>query len=205
MKRLLVGLCFALFGVFGQVDANEHTSVDEKIEGFLRSNALHLGFDKKKNRIIMTGFGETKVEAICEALSEMAMHFGGYKTVTEGKTTTGSSQTLIEGLDVAVQNEIGWEDRKGATATRIQYVDANNHDHSMKVSCDFKLYSTITEYRDGNKTEQSLETKSSDVQIIGTLNGILDTMKENGLFSIWFASDDLRDLAVLMILKTRKN
>ncbi len=202
MKRLLVGLCFALFGVFGQVDANEHTSVDEKIEGFLRSNALHLGFDEKKNRIIMTGFGETKVEAICEALSEMAMHFGGYKTVTEWKTTTGSSQTLIEGLDVAVKNEIA-QDTRGAT--RIQYVDANNHDHSMKVSCDFKLYSTITEYRDGNKTEQSLETKSSDVQIIGTLNGILDTMKENGLFSIWFASDDLRDLAVLMILKTRKN
>jgi len=203
MKRLLVGLCFALFGVFGQVDANEHTSVDEKIEGFLRSNALHLGFDEKKNRIIMTGFGETKVEAICEALSEMAMFLGENVFHTDTKTTRESSQTLIEGLDVAVQNEIGLLDHKGAT--RIQYVDANNHDHSMKVSCDFKFKSHISEDTDGNKTEQSLETKSSDVQIIGTLNGILDTMKENGLFSIWFASDDLRDLAVLMILKTRKN
>ena len=47
MQRLLVGLClcFALCGVFGQVDANEHTSVDEKIEDFLRSNGLEMGFN----------------------------------------------------------------------------------------------------------------------------------------------------------------
>ena len=89
--------------------------------------------------------------------------------------------------------------------TKIKFADDNNHERGMKVICDYKSRSKKSIKESGEiMKEGDIETRS-DVHIIGSLHGILDTLKEKRLFSIWFASDDLRDLAVLMILKTRKN
>ena len=89
--------------------------------------------------------------------------------------------------------------------TRIQFADDNNHERGMNVSCDYKSRSKKSIKESGEiMKEGDIETRS-DVQIIGSLNGILDTLKEKRLFSIWFASDDLRELAVLMIFDSRKN
>ena len=231
MKRLLVGLCFALFGVFGQVDANEHTSVDEKIEDFLRSNGLEMGIDAKKGRIITKGKGETKAEAICKALGEMAMivrqdlstessifdDLDG-QHIEEVQIKESASETLIEGLEVQIRRELQRrtqrenqskaliaKSRNFVETTMIKFADDNNHERGMNVSCDYKSRSKKSIKESGEiMKERDTETRSA-VQIIGSLNGILDTLKEKRLFSIWFASDDLRDLAVLMILKTRKN
>ena len=74
MPRVLTGLCmcFALFGGLGQVDADDFASVEEKIGDFLDRKGLRMGYDPAKGRIILTGIGETKTEAICYALTEYA-------------------------------------------------------------------------------------------------------------------------------------
>jgi hypothetical protein len=74
MQRVLTGLClcFALFGVVGQVDADDFASVEEKIGDFLDRKGLRRGYDQAKGRMILTGMGETKAEAICDVLTEYA-------------------------------------------------------------------------------------------------------------------------------------
>ena len=74
MQRLLSGLCmcFALFGMLGQVDADDFASVEEKIGDFLDRKGLRTGYDQAKGRMILTGMGETKAEAICDVLTEYA-------------------------------------------------------------------------------------------------------------------------------------
>ena len=74
MQRLFIGLCmcFALFGMLGQVDADDFASVEEKIGDFLDRKGLRTGYDQAKGRIILTGMGETKAEAICDVLTEYA-------------------------------------------------------------------------------------------------------------------------------------
>ncbi len=227
MQRLLVGLClcFALFGVFRQVDANEQTTVDEKIATFLTSNRLHLGFDEKKKQIITKGKGETKAEAICKALGEMAMivhqDLSTESSITEDldgqhieevQIKESASETLIEGLEVQIRREIQRRTQRenqskaliaGSTnlveTTMIKFADDNNHEHAMNVSCDYESRSKKSIKESGEIMKELDTVTRSAVQIIGSLNGILDTLKEKRLFSIWFASDDLRELAVLMI------
>lgn len=240
MQRLLVGLClcFALFGVFGQVDANEHTSVDEKIEDFLRRKGLEMGIDAKKGRIITKGKGETKAEAMCKALGEMAMLVrqdstsdssiselsdgqqikkvqskeSASETIEEVQSKASASETLIEGLEVQIRREsqrrtqrenqskaLIAKSRSWVETTKIKFADDNNHERGMMMFCDYKSRSKSLVKESGEiMRERDTETRS-DVQIVGSLNGILDTLKEKRLFSIWFASDDLRELAVLMI------
>ena len=215
MQRLLVGLClcFVLFGVLRQVDANEHTSVDEKIEDFLRSKGLEMGINAKKGRIITKGYGETKVDAICEALGELNMLVGYSLKMSAGSTesnwtiTTESNRTLIDGLKVAIQkrSESSEQSEKIKVATRIQFSDDNNHERVMTLNCDYKSRSQELVKESGEIMIEEVTETRSDVQIIGSLHGILDTLKEKRLFSIWFASDDLRELAVLMIIDTRKD
>ncbi len=74
MQRVLTGLCmcFALFGVLDQVDADDFSSVEQKIRDFLDRKGLETGYDQAKGRIILTGIGETKTEAICDVLTEYA-------------------------------------------------------------------------------------------------------------------------------------
>ena len=135
------------------------------------------------------------------------------KITSDGSTesnrtiTTESNRTLIEGLKVAIQkrSESSEQFETIMATTRIQFADDNNHERVMTMNCDYKSRSQELVKESGEIMIEEITETRSDVQIIGSLHGILDTMKEKRLFSIWFASDDLRDLAVLMILKTRKD
>ncbi len=57
MQRVLTGLCmcFALFGVLDQVDADDFSSVEQKIRDFLDRKGLETGYDQAKGRIILMG------------------------------------------------------------------------------------------------------------------------------------------------------
>ena len=211
MQRVLTGLCmcFALFGGLGQVDADDFASVEEKIGDFLDRKGLRMGYDPAKGRIILTGIGETKTEAICYALTELVLFLSpSVNHSDDGDTATFNTQArqkIMPGLEVeAVRtSELtstgNTEEFRSEGHTEIQFSDVKNHERAMKIEC-------------SDRESGDLKSLQHQFMIKGGLglHDLLDTLKgerkqvkkgERKLFSVWFASDNLRALGVLMLLK----
>jgi hypothetical protein len=200
-------MCFALFGGLGQVDADDFESVEEKIGDFLDRKGLQTGYDQAKRLFIQTGIGETKTEAICNALTELVLLLGhSVRTETdEGDTATSNTQArekIMPGLEVeAVRSSVETSTEFGyENLTEIQLSDVKNHERAMRIECSDRDSGVLTTVR-----HQELMIKGD----LG-LHDLLDTLKgerkqvkkgETKLFSVWFASDNLRALGVLMLLK----
>ena len=207
MPRVLTGLCmcFALFGGLGQVDADDFASVEEKIGDFLDRKGLETGYDQAKRLFIQTGIGETKTEAICNALTELVLLLGhSVNRSDDGDTATSNTQArekIMPGLEVEAvrfsvetSTEFGYEN-----LTEIQLSDVKNHERAMRIEC-------------SDRESGDLKSLQHQLMIKGDLglHDLLDTLKgerkqvkkgEIKLFSVWFASDNLRALGVLMLLK----
>ena len=211
MPRVLTGLCmcFALFGGLGQVDADDFASVEEKIGDFLDRKGLETGYDQAKRLFIQTGIGETKTEAICNALTELVLFFSpSVNHSDDGDTATFNTQArqkIMPGLEVeAVRtSELtstgNTEEFRSEGHTEIQFSDVKNHERAMKIEC-------------SDRESGDLKSLQHQLMIKGDLglHDLLDTLKgerkqvkkgEIKLFSVWFASDNLRALGVLMLLK----
>ena len=207
MPRVLTGLCmcFALFGGLGQVDADDFASVEEKIGDFLDRKGLETGYDQAKRLFIQTGIGETKTEAICNALTELVLFFSpSVNHSDDGDTATFNTQArqkIMPGLEVEAvrfsvetSTEFGYEN-----LAEIQLSDVKNHERAMRIEC-------------SDRESGDLKSLQHQLMIKGDLglHDLLDTLKgerkqvkkgETKLFSVWFASDNLRALGVLMLLK----
>jgi len=202
-------MCFALFGGLGQVDADDFASVEQKIGDFLDRKGLRMGYDPAKGRMILTGIGETKTEAICNALTELVLFLSpSVNHSDDGDTATFNTQArqkIMPGLEVeAVRtSELtstgNTEEFRSEGHTEIQFSDVKNHERAMKIEC-------------SDRESGDLKSLQHQFMIKGGLglHDLLDTLKgerkqvkkgERKLFSVWFASDNLRALGVLMLLK----
>jgi len=202
-------MCFALFGGLGQVDADDFESVEQKIGDFLDRKGLRMGYDPAKGRMILTGIGETKTEAICNALTELVLFLSpSVNHSDDGDTATFNTQArqkIMPGLEVeAVRtSELtstgNTEEFRSEGHTEIQFSDVKNHERAMKIEC-------------SDRESGDLKSLQHQLMIKGDLglHDLLDTLKgerkqvkkgERKLFSVWFASDNLRALGVLMLLK----
>jgi len=119
---------------------------------------------------------------------------------------TKASQKIMDGLEVEAvrSSESTWtgntEEFRSEGHTEIQFSDVKNHERAMKIECSFRESGDL----------KSLQHQELMIKGDLGLHDFLDTLKgerkqvkkgERKLSSVWFASDNLRALGVLMLLK----